>query len=144
MENHNPDLTSVLRTLSALAPAPTPASASPPAPAPTPTPSHAPPNQDQHPQPTPSQSSREREFKDPRRITTWPQALQHTTRLLAQNHTLQDQIRALIRRQHQHERSWWKGREALLEKQRDRAEKRRALDEVLYYSLAISKEYSGC
>lgn len=41
-------------------------------------------------------------------------------------------IRQLIRTQQQHERQWWEGREALVRKQQQRGEGRKALDDVLY------------
>ncbi|KAE8155223.1 hypothetical protein BDV25DRAFT_146347 [Aspergillus avenaceus] len=45
--------------------------------------------------------------------------------------SLQHRIRFLIHRQHDHERQWYEGREALLTKQKGRAEKKRELDAVL-------------
>lgn len=68
---------------------------------------------------------------DPSTITTWPAALKHVMRAVSQNEALQARIRRLIRSQHEHERQWWKGREALIAKQRARGEKKRQLDEVL-------------
>jgi Mn-containing catalase len=53
-------------------------------------------------------------------------------RTVAANEHIQQRIRFLIQRQHDHERQWWKGREALLQKQKSRVEKKRELDEVLY------------
>ncbi|KAJ0416639.1 hypothetical protein BJY00DRAFT_316643 [Aspergillus carlsbadensis] len=64
-------------------------------------------------------------------ITTWPAALKQVMRTVAANEHMQQRIRFLIQRQHDHERQWWKGREALVQKQRSRAEKKRELDEVL-------------
>ncbi|KAL2855058.1 hypothetical protein BJX68DRAFT_231379 [Aspergillus pseudodeflectus] len=64
-------------------------------------------------------------------ITTWPAALKQVMRTVAANEHIQQRIRFLIQRQHDHERQWWKGREALLQKQKSRAEKKRELDEVL-------------
>ncbi|KDE78431.1 hypothetical protein AO1008_04643 [Aspergillus oryzae 100-8] len=40
-------------------------------------------------------------------------------------------IRFLIQRQHDHERQWWAGREALVRKQKARVEKKKELDAVL-------------
>jgi hypothetical protein len=68
---------------------------------------------------------------DPSSITTWSAALKYVMRTVSQNEALQAKIRRLIQGQHQHERQWWKGRKALLEKQRTRAEKKRQLDKVL-------------
>ncbi|KAL4794171.1 hypothetical protein BDV19DRAFT_199514 [Aspergillus venezuelensis] len=64
-------------------------------------------------------------------ITTWPAALKQVMRTVATNEGIQRRIRHLIARQHEHERQWWKGRQALLEKQSARKEKKRELDEVL-------------
>jgi hypothetical protein len=69
---------------------------------------------------------------DPSKISSWPAALQHVMRAVAHNEALQHKLRRLIRSQHDHERQWWRGREALLEKQKARVEKKRQLDEVLY------------
>jgi hypothetical protein len=55
-------------------------------------------------------------------------------RAMSQNEDLQRRIRRLIQRQHDHERQWWQGREALCAKQRARGEKKKELDAVLYVS----------
>ncbi|CBF74384.1 predicted protein [Aspergillus nidulans FGSC A4] len=52
-------------------------------------------------------------------------------RTVAHNEDIQRRIRFLIQRQHDHEKQWWTGREALLQKQSARKEKKRELDEVL-------------
>ena len=64
-------------------------------------------------------------------ITTWPPALRHVMRTVSQNEDLQRRIRRLMHSQHEHEKQWWSGREALCRKQRVRGEKKRELDEVL-------------
>lgn len=64
-------------------------------------------------------------------ITTWPAALRHVMRTVGQNESIQQRIRFLIQRQHDHEKQWWRGRVALVEKQKARAEKKKELDEVL-------------
>ncbi|KAL1861918.1 hypothetical protein Plec18170_000742 [Paecilomyces lecythidis] len=64
-------------------------------------------------------------------IVTWPAALKHVMRTVSQNEALQSKIRRLIRSQHEHEKQWWNGREALVEKQKARGEKKKKLDEVL-------------
>jgi hypothetical protein len=38
----------------------------------------------------------------------------------------------MIKVQHEHEEQWWKGREALIEKQKARKEGQKKLDDVLY------------
>ncbi|KAF3398311.1 hypothetical protein F1880_005699 [Penicillium rolfsii] len=68
---------------------------------------------------------------DPSTITTWPAALRYVMRTVGQNEETQLRIRGLIRSQHNHERQWWKGREALLERQQARGEKKKELDAVL-------------
>lgn len=64
-------------------------------------------------------------------ITTWPAALRHVMRAVSQSEDLQRRIRWLIQRQHDHEKQWWQGREALLKKQRARVDKKKELDKVL-------------
>ncbi|PTU19165.1 hypothetical protein P175DRAFT_0440841 [Aspergillus ochraceoroseus IBT 24754] len=68
---------------------------------------------------------------DPATITTWPPALKQVMRAVSQNEEMQRRIRFLIQRQHDHEKQWWAGREALVAKQRARAEKKKELDAVL-------------
>ncbi|KAM5439243.1 hypothetical protein MferCBS31731_004664 [Microsporum ferrugineum] len=68
---------------------------------------------------------------DPSTITTWPAAIKYVMKTVAQNETVQYRIRRLIASQHEHERSWWQGRQTLLAKQKARAGNQRKLDEVL-------------
>lgn len=68
---------------------------------------------------------------DPSTITTWPAALRYVMRTVGQNEEIQLRIRGLIRSQHNHERQWWKGREALLERQKARGDKKKELNAVL-------------
>ncbi|KAJ5915464.1 hypothetical protein N7466_011397 [Penicillium verhagenii] len=68
---------------------------------------------------------------DPSTITTWPAALKYVMRTVGQNEETQLRIRGLIRSQHSHERQWWKGREALLQRQQARGDKKKELDAVL-------------
>ncbi|EFE40717.1 conserved hypothetical protein [Trichophyton verrucosum HKI 0517] len=51
---------------------------------------------------------------------------------VAQNETVQFRIRRLIASQHEHEKTWWQGRQRLLAKQKARAGNQKKLDEVLY------------
>ncbi|PLB36674.1 uncharacterized protein BDW47DRAFT_47625 [Aspergillus candidus] len=160
------DLTSVLRTLSALSSNPPPPEKDSPATAhrthvkddeleeedtyeptdslpisaPTPAPqtpqgkqqpssSHRPPQPaQQHPPPPPPPPGNKVDIST---ITTWPSALRHVMRTVGQNESIQQRIRFLIQRQHDHEKQWWRGRVALVEKQKARAEKKKELDEVL-------------
>ncbi|KAE8389694.1 hypothetical protein BDV23DRAFT_156710 [Aspergillus alliaceus] len=52
-------------------------------------------------------------------------------RTVSQNEDLQRKIRWLIQQQHDHEKQWWAGREALVRKQKARVEKKKELDAVL-------------
>ncbi|EFQ97761.1 hypothetical protein MGYG_00802 [Nannizzia gypsea CBS 118893] len=64
-------------------------------------------------------------------ITAWPVALKYVMKTVAQNETVQYRIRRLIASQHEHERTWWQGRQRLLAKQKARAGNQKKLDEVL-------------
>ncbi|KAK2765231.1 hypothetical protein FQN54_008930 [Arachnomyces sp. PD_36] len=154
-----PDLASILQTLSAYAPTPAPsipnngasyqeeatqprdddeyeppASFSPQQPPPLANPIPHPPSQETtsynpttHYPPKPTTAPQ----PDPSTITTWPAALQCVMKTVAQNEAHQARIRRLIRTQNDHEKQWWAGREALIEKQKARAEKKKTLDAVL-------------
>ncbi|KAA8642137.1 hypothetical protein EYZ11_008970 [Aspergillus tanneri] len=64
-------------------------------------------------------------------VSTWPAALRHVMRLVSQSEDVQRRVRWLIQRQHDHEKQWWRGREALVKKQKARVEKKKEMDEVL-------------
>ncbi|PGH05686.1 hypothetical protein GX51_02846 [Blastomyces parvus] len=68
---------------------------------------------------------------DPSTITSWPAALKYVMKTVAQNEATQSRIKKLIRTQHDHEKQWWEGRQALLSKQACREAKRKQLDDVL-------------
>lgn len=68
---------------------------------------------------------------DPTSITEWPAALRHVMRTVTRNDATIARIKRMIRVQHEHERQWWDGRQALLQKQEGREEGRKKLDEVL-------------
>ncbi|KAJ5728678.1 uncharacterized protein N7483_003186 [Penicillium malachiteum] len=68
---------------------------------------------------------------DPSTITTWPAALRYVMRSVGQNEETQLRVRGLIRSQHSHEQQWWNGRQALLQRQQARGDKKKELDEVL-------------
>ncbi|OXV09171.1 hypothetical protein Egran_03067 [Elaphomyces granulatus] len=70
-------------------------------------------------------------FKDPSLIITWPAALKYVMKTVTQNESVQAKIRRMIQSQHDHEKKWWQGRVALMEKQATRAEKKKRIDEVL-------------
>ncbi|KAG5301757.1 DUF2458 superfamily domain-containing protein [Histoplasma ohiense] len=130
-----PDLTSVLRTLSAYSPGvqdqsrihnpPVESSNSNSYTRPTSTSRHAP--LEQH----TLELNQPPNLPDPSTITTWPAALKYVMKTVAQNEATQSKIKRLIRTQHDHERQWWEGRQALLSKQAGREAKKRQIDEVL-------------
>ncbi|OJD15119.1 hypothetical protein AJ78_04604 [Emergomyces pasteurianus Ep9510] len=128
-----PDLASVLKTLSAYAPVALDQSTAPLNPSAdssnygsqnkaTPIPRHATPEQ---------KITQVANLPDPSTITAWPAALRYVMKTVAQNEATQSKIRKLIRTQHDHEKQWWEGRQALLSKQAGREEKKKQLDEVL-------------
>ena len=68
---------------------------------------------------------------DPRSITTYPAALRHITKIVARDETTMSRIRKLIASQHQHERQWWDGRQALIKQQGEREGGRKKVEDVL-------------
>ena len=64
-------------------------------------------------------------------IISWPPALRHVMKYVVPNPGVSHRIQHLIRTQHQHERQWWSGREALLQRQKTRERGRKKLDDVL-------------
>ncbi|KAJ5491463.1 hypothetical protein N7539_003030 [Penicillium diatomitis] len=68
---------------------------------------------------------------DPSTIITWPAALRYVMTTVGQDEETQLRIRGLITSQHKHEKQWWKAREALLERQRARGDKKKELNAVL-------------
>ncbi|MCJ1320559.1 hypothetical protein MMC15_005899 [Xylographa vitiligo] len=68
---------------------------------------------------------------DPRSITTYPAALRHITKIVARNEATMCRLKKLISSQHQHERQWWDGREALIKQQGEREEGRKKVEDVL-------------
>jgi Protein of unknown function (DUF2458) len=68
---------------------------------------------------------------DPSIITTWPAALKYVTKHIVTNDAAASRIKHLITQQAKHEREWWAGREALVEKQLGRAGKQREVAALL-------------
>ncbi|EPS25939.1 hypothetical protein PDE_00875 [Penicillium oxalicum 114-2] len=68
---------------------------------------------------------------DPSTIMTWSAALRYVMTTVGQDEETQLRIRGLITSQHKHEKQWWQGRKALLERQRARDDKKKELDAVL-------------
>lgn len=138
----DPDLTSVLNTLSAL-------SGHAPAPAPTPTPvsySTAPPASQPQSQPQPAPAPATARTKtpasaspaagttappNPTKITTWAPALRYIT-AKTQHPPFQTRIKHLVTSQCAHERKWWEGREAVGKRVREREGRRGEVEGVLY------------
>ena len=142
-EYQTPGLASILATLAAYAPTPPPQpqkfpSAPPEAAAPEfseeeylPPPAEAPRTSNLRPSQQHHEVHRAPPPIDPATLTTWPSALRCVTRSIACNEAAMARIRQLIRTQRQHEHQWWDGREALVRKQKQRGEGRRAVDHVL-------------
>jgi Protein of unknown function (DUF2458) len=59
---------------------------------------------------------------------------------LSQNPEASAKLKRLIKNQHDSERQWWAGREALIAKHRDRAENKKKADDLLR-SLGAAKSY---
>lgn len=68
---------------------------------------------------------------DPSTIADWRAAQKYVTFTLAQNEAVTARIRKLIKRQHEHERQWWDGREALVSKLSGRVEGKKTVDNLL-------------
>ncbi len=68
---------------------------------------------------------------DPTTITDWPAALRHVMKTVARSDAIMGRVKRMINVQHEHERQWWDGRQALLRKQEGRVEGRKKLDDVL-------------
>lgn len=155
----DPDLTSVLNTLSAL-------SGHAPAPAPSPTPvsySTAPPAAQPQPAPntapalatatatartkTPASAAPAAGTAappDPTKITTWPPALRYIT-AKTQHPPFQTRIKHLVTSQRAHERKWWEGREAVGKRVREREGRRGEVEGVLYvFILPFSYLFFWC
>ncbi|RKF63040.1 hypothetical protein OnM2_028100 [Erysiphe neolycopersici] len=68
---------------------------------------------------------------DPTCILEWPAGILCITNTVAKNENILDEIRKLLKLQHEHEEQWWNGRNALIEKLKAREEGQKKLDEVL-------------
>ncbi|KAI9887954.1 MAG: hypothetical protein M1823_000211 [Watsoniomyces obsoletus] len=68
---------------------------------------------------------------DPATITDWPGALRCVMRTVAVHDASIARIKKMIKVQHEHERQWWEGRQALLKKHEARIDGRKKLDDVL-------------
>ncbi|TQS37999.1 hypothetical protein Golomagni_01506 [Golovinomyces magnicellulatus] len=68
---------------------------------------------------------------DPTCILDWPAGLRCVMKTVAKHESVLDEIRRLLKLQHEHEEQWWNGRNALIEKLKVRQEGQKKLDEVL-------------
>lgn len=136
----DPDLTSVLNTLSALSGVPAAAAGTPTVAAAeqstatataTATPVPSTPN-------TPAGSTNTAPGKgpDPSKISTWPPALRYITSR-AQHPPFQSRVKQLVSSQRAHERKWWEGREAVVQRVREREGRRGEVEGVLYVVPAL-------
>jgi hypothetical protein len=64
-------------------------------------------------------------------ITTWPAALKHVTKYVAQNEVIAAKIRHFVIEQHKHETQWWAGREAILKKHQSRGDNQQQAADLL-------------
>ncbi|KAL9112981.1 MAG: hypothetical protein Q9227_002846 [Pyrenula ochraceoflavens] len=72
-----------------------------------------------------------RPSEDASKITEWRAAQRYVTFSLATNEAATTRIRKIIKSQHEHERQWWAGREALVRKQGNRAEGSKQVADIL-------------
>lgn len=68
---------------------------------------------------------------DPATIIDWSSGLRCVMKTVAKHENVLQEVRKMIKVQNEHEEQWWKGREALIERQKARKEGQRKLDEVL-------------
>ncbi|QSZ35371.1 hypothetical protein DSL72_008241 [Monilinia vaccinii-corymbosi] len=78
-----------------------------------------------------SQAVNHQKLVDPSTITDWGAGLRCVMKTAAKHDHVLQKIRKMIKLQHEHEEQWWRGREALIEKQAARKEGQRKLEEVL-------------
>ena len=156
----DPDLTSVLNTLSALsgvpaqaAPTPTPTPGTATGTAPTPAQSESQPQSQPQSQPASTAGTRPTTgttagttagtaattattATTAAEITTWPPALRYIT-TKAQNPAFHARLKQLIASQRAHERKWWQGREAVAKRLQEREGRRGEVEGVLYVFLSL-------
>ncbi|KAK6346343.1 hypothetical protein TWF730_010669 [Orbilia blumenaviensis] len=68
---------------------------------------------------------------DPRMITKWPAALKYITTVITTNPATMERLKKMKLHQRDHERQWWRSREALLERHSKNADNRMAMDSLL-------------
>jgi Protein of unknown function (DUF2458) len=100
----------------------------------------------------PSSSSFSAPTQDPRRrpatpqpdsanITEWSPAVKYVMNTLSKNPETTSKIKRLVKNQHDNERQWWAGRDALLAKHKGRVESKKKADDLLR-SLGATNGYS--
>ncbi|KAF7920183.1 uncharacterized protein EAE97_011524 [Botrytis byssoidea] len=77
------------------------------------------------------QSTNNPKAVDPATIIDWSAGLRCVMRTLNKHDHVLQEIRKMIKVQHEHEEQWWKSREALIERQVARKEGQKKLEEVL-------------
>ncbi|KAF7959244.1 hypothetical protein EAE96_002759 [Botrytis aclada] len=78
-----------------------------------------------------SQSINNSKAVDPATIIDWSAGLRCVMRTISKHDHVLQEIRKMIKVQHEHEEQWWKSREALIERQAARKEGQKKLEEVL-------------
>ncbi|KAE8453778.1 hypothetical protein EG329_009290 [Mollisiaceae sp. DMI_Dod_QoI] len=68
---------------------------------------------------------------DPATIIDWSAGLRCVMKVVAKNDDILQEVRRMIKSQNDNEQQWFKGREALIERQKKRQEGQKKLDEVL-------------
>jgi len=68
---------------------------------------------------------------DPATITEWSAGLRCLMKTVAKHESILQEIRRMIKIQHEHEEQWWNGRKALIERQEARLDGQKKLDDVL-------------
>ncbi|KAN0117576.1 Protein of unknown function (DUF2458) domain containing protein [Hyaloscypha variabilis] len=68
---------------------------------------------------------------DPSTIIEWSAGLRCVMKQVAKHESILQDVRRMIKVQHEHEQQWWEGRKALIERQKARKEGQKKLDDVL-------------
>ncbi|KAK6506019.1 hypothetical protein TWF506_010945 [Arthrobotrys conoides] len=71
------------------------------------------------------------EHIDPRTITQWPAALKYITTVVTTNPAAMERLKRMKLHQKDHEKQWWRSREAILQRHSKSSDNRMAMDSVL-------------
>ncbi|EWC47068.1 hypothetical protein DRE_03437 [Drechslerella stenobrocha 248] len=93
---------------------------------PAPAPAHVPPASAPPPQAPPANTV------NPRTITQWPDALKYITTVVINNPIAMDRLRKMKLHQRDHERQWWQGREAIINRHSNSSSSKLTMDSVLH------------